>query len=42
MRRGALTLTMVRRMTKGRYTLTLVVVDRQGRRSELKRAVVVR
>ena len=41
-RRGALKLKMVRRMGAGRYTLTLVVVDRQGRRSELKRAVVVR
>ncbi len=40
-RRGALKLRQVRRMGPGRYTLRLVVVDRRGGRSVLKRPFVV-
>ena len=41
-RRGALKLRQVRRMKPGRYTLRLVTTDRQGKRSVLKRPLVVR
>ena len=40
-RKGALKLRAVRKMKPGRYTLTLVVIDRQGKRSTVKRPFVV-
>jgi secreted trypsin-like serine protease len=41
-RRGSLPLRNIRRIKAGRYTLRLVVIDRKGHRSVLKRAVTVR